>query len=62
MYANLLVNYPKLGIKVNCYLVDSQILSQLVGESGETGWFLLEIDSWKIDSIGEEGFIFAGDL
>ena len=35
----------RLGIKVNCYLVDSQTLRQLVGESGKTEWFPLWIGS-----------------
>ena len=46
--------------KVNCYLVDSQTLRQLTGESGEAEWFLLGIDSF--DLSGEEGFISAEDL
>ena len=50
----------RLGIKVNSYLVDSQILRQLVGESGETGWFLLWIGSWKFDFAGEGGLDYSG--
>ena len=56
LYANLLGSYPRLGIKVNCYLVYSQTLRQL---AGEIGWFPLGIDSWKFDLTGEEGFISA---
>ena len=37
--------------KFNCYLVDSQILRPLAGESGETEWFLLQIDS--LSSTGD---------
>ena len=48
--------------KVSCYLVDSQISRQLAGESGETGWFLLWICSWKFELTGEEGVIFAEGL
>ena len=51
-----------LGIKVNCYLVDSHTLRQLVGESGETGWFSLWIGSRKFDSVGEEGSISTEGL
>ena len=39
-----------------------RLLRQRVWESRKTEWFLLRIGSWKFDSAGEEGFIFAGDL
>ena len=37
----------RLGTKVNCYLVNSQTLRQLVGAPGKTEWFLLGIKSLK---------------
>ena len=33
----------------------------MFGNLGKTEWFPLGIGSWKLDSVGEEGFIFAGD-
>ena len=39
VYGNLLGNYPRLGIKVSCYLVDSQTSREFAGEIGEN-WMI----------------------
>ena len=59
MYANLLGNYPSLGIrqKLTVIWLASRLQDNLLGNLEKTEWFLLGIDSWKFDLTGEEGFI-----